>query len=254
MNRPRLPIFFMHVPKCAGKSIHVLLSQKVSARDICPQPPHGVWTWRADEVRGYALYSGHFFYDFIREIDPNGTKLTILRHPLSRVVSTYDFWRSYHWEYIRESLPEVNGPAVAKAGTFGDFLESGSDFVQTYIYNTAARQLLGSKFATIWPDDEALIAQSREVLRGFDWVGVTEAFEPSMRSLSQLLGLRPPRTQPREGLTYDAQTDPNRELVEKTQPTEAERRRILEGNRVDLALYEEACALLGVDLRKTTLM
>jgi Sulfotransferase family len=244
MNRLRLPIFFMHIPKCAGKSVHALLTQKIDASHICPQPPYGVWTWRADEVRGYELYSGHFSVDFINEVNPNGTKLTTLRHPVDRVISTYDFWRSYRWDYIRTALPPINGPAIAKASSLSVFLATDSEFVRRHIHNAAARQLLGSKFEAIWPDKDALILEAREVLRGFDWVGVTEAFEQSLRSLSKFLGLRAPRSEPREGLTYDVRTDSDRERVDKSQPTVQERGRILDDNQVDLALYEEACALL----------
>jgi hypothetical protein len=249
----RSPIFFMHVPKSAGKSIHALLSQKIEARRICPQPPHGVWTWQPSEVRGYALYSGHFFYDFVDAVNPRGTKLTMLREPVDRVVSTYDFWRSYRWEFINQALPAINGPAVAKACTFDAFLATDSAFVKTYIYNTAARQLLGSKFDALWPDEAALIQASRHVLRSFDWVGVTEAFEASMRTLCTLLGLRPPRQQPREGRTYEVGADPDREAVERSTPTAKQRTRILEGNRVDLALYQEARALLRKALGDNTL-
>jgi len=253
MHRLLHPIFFMHVPKCAGKSVFSILSRKFDRAQICPQPPYGTWQWKASEVRGYSLYSGHFSTDFVEEMATGGSKLVIMRHPLSRVVSLYDFWRSYRWDYIRSSLPPppFNGPALAKSGSLMSFLETTSEFGVSRIYNTVARQVLGRRFAQLWPNEDAIISESISALRGFAWVGISELFSPSAALLCAMLQLPVASPEPLEGVTHDVSTDPHREMVSKSKATAVEAERILEGNRVDLALYEEGRKILQERIGQT---
>lgn len=253
MHRLPHPIFFMHIPKCAGKSVFSILSRKFDRTQICPQPPYGTWQWTAGEVRGYSLYSGHFSTDFVEEMATGGAKLVIMRHPLSRIVSLYDFWRSYRWDYINSSLPAppFNGPALAKSGSLMNFLETTSEFGVSRIYNTAARQVLGRRFAQLWPNQDAIISESIAALRGFAWVGISELFGPSAALLCELLQQPVLTPEPLEGATRDVSTDPNREIVSRSKPTALEVERILEGNRVDLALYAEGRKILEERIGQT---
>ncbi len=244
----RGPIYFMAVEKCAGNSIVAILRSGIEAHELCPPPLDGTWAWQPDEVRGYRLYVGHFTTDFMKGMGPGGIKLTMLRHPLSRAVSLYDFWRSYTWDFIRTSLPPVNGPAVAKSLTLSEFLSTSIISLDS-IYNTAASQLLGRRFKALMRDEDVAIAEAIAALRDFDWVGITELFEPSVAMLCELLDLPVPTSLPRDNSTYDAADDPTREPVEKSVPSEADRRRILENNRVDLAIYEEGRKIMEERMR-----
>jgi hypothetical protein len=91
---------------------------------------------------------GHFDIDFAQSIQQDGVYLTMLRDPIMRLISLYDFWRSYTWDFIRTNLPPLptNGPAVAKSCTFLEFLGTNNEFSKTHISNPAARQLLGHRF------------------------------------------------------------------------------------------------------------
>lgn len=246
-NAAALPLFLMHVPKCAGTSVFSYLRQWFDVSEICPLPPHGVWEWHAHEVPGYRLYAGHFSSDFVEEFGLRGTRLIIMRHPLDRVVSLYDFWRSYRWEYIRSSLAPMpnNGPAIAKAGDLTAFLRAEIPFTMAQIYNPVARQLAGRKYGLLWPDEDAIVGTALEALQKFDWIGISESFTDSLGLLSKILGLPKPAVVPRELSTYElAPNDVGREGVRKTEPTGEETKRIMRGNRIDLAIYDEAYRLL----------
>ncbi len=236
------PVFFLHVPKSAGTSVLTILRSSFAENEICPQPPDGAWTvqW-ATSVGGYQLYSGHFDAGFLEAIGTEGTKLTMLRHPVARIISIYDFWRSYRWEHIRATLPDENGPAIAKQSNLSEFLATTSNFVRPNIYNATARQLLGAqRFEALWPDEDELIAEATRALATYTWVGVTESFDQSIAALCDLLERAAPTSLPVENPTYvKSASNPSLEPVEKTEPTERERRSILEGNRIDMALYLE---------------
>jgi len=243
-----LPLFFMHVPKCAGTAVVTLLTKAFRDDEICPAPPQGTWCWRAREVPGYRLYWGHFSADFLEEMGQPGTRLIMLRHHLERVVSLYDYWRSHRWEHIKSALPPhpYNGPAIAKSGNLSDFLSSDVAFVHEHVYNPAARQLLGRRFNELWPNEDAIIAEGVQALRGFAWVGITESFEPSIALLSRMLGSPVPKSTAKvNSLEARRRDDPVFEPIEQTEPTKEQCRRIAEGNRIDSAIYDEGRNILN---------
>lgn len=240
MKRDRLPLFFMHVPKCAGISVYQFLRGSFDESQVCPTPADGTWRWHGPDVPGYALYWGHFTSDFLNEMGPGGTRLIMLRRAEQRVISLYDFWRAHRWSYIENTFPPSppNGPALAKSSDFNAFLES--PYVFHNISNQAARQLVGERFEALWPNEDAVKAAALKSLGTFDWVGLTESFEKSVQQLGTTLGIRVPKALPRENSTYDVpEDDPAFERVTRTEPTEAQRQRILQLNRVDEALYAE---------------
>lgn len=246
LGRLKAPLLFMHVPKCAGTSVTSFLRTLFHEHEICPAPPHGTWNWRASDVPGYRLYCGHFNADFVDEMSPAGAMLIMLRHPLSRVVSLYDYWRSHRWEYIRTAMPAspYNGPAIAKSGNLSAFLRT--EFVHHDVYNPTARQLLGRRYTALWPDEDAIVSHSRQALRRFAWVGIKESFAPSIAFLSSILRVPMPKLLPKWNALADRSAgDAIFEAIEQTKPTDDDCRRILEGNRIDLAIYDEGRRILG---------
>lgn len=245
MDKHRLPIFFMHVPKCGGSSLATLLRRQFRPHDICPVPADGEWPTAVSANRSYALYCGHFSMDFLERWNGCGTKLLMLRQPLARVVSLYDYWRSYRWEYIRENLPAHNGPVLAKSLAFSDFLRHPQ--VAPNIYDAAAAQLLGRRAHLITEDPSAATREAITALQRFDWIGMAEDFADSVARLAVQLGMPLPDVMPRENASGPGTPSlPQFEPVTRTEPTENDRRRILEGNRIDIAVYEAACRLVSL--------
>ena len=243
MNAQQLPLYLLHVPKCAGISVVAYVSPSFTPDEICPTEIHGEWRWDPAQVPHYKFYAGHFSMDFVRALGRPGTLLLMLRHPLTRALSLYDYWRSYRWEFINEFLPPYPncGPAVAKRFGLSEFLEQ--PFPIDKLYNACTRQILGSRFEELMPDESATIAAAIDALRTFDWIGLVETFDQSIARLGALLDLPVPQMLPRENDTASlAVTNPAFEPVEKTRPTDAERRRIEDLNRIDLAVYEAAAA------------
>ena len=246
-----MPMFFVHIAKTGGVSVLSVLQRHFAPNEICPHTPsNGVWQgWRFSDMPGFRLYAGHFTYDFFG--GQRGTKLMMMRHPIARIASLYDFYRSHRWEYLATVQPSLSGPTIAKSGDFTHFLNTDDPGVIEQSYNPAARQLLGRRYEALMPDEGAVIAQSIRHLEDFSWIGITELFQPSIEALCRTLDWPVPEAVPKENSTYDkSPDDPHVEPVQKTVPNEEQRRLILDRNRIDLALYAEGRKLLEEQVRR----
>lgn len=238
-------VFFLTVPKCAGTSVAAYITSLFRNEEVCPAPWAGIWTHRAEDVDCYRLFQGHFDHDFIDGFQGPKIKLTILREPCNRLVSLYDFWRSYSWDYIRTELPPppVNGPAVAKSSGFSDFLKTTNPFARDHIYNKAARQILGAEFEELAHNQDTIIERCIRRLETFDWVGITEEFQRSIRDLSILLGTPEPPVEIRSNRTYYADAR-GTERVARTEPSAEQIALMQELTHCDIAIYNHARRML----------
>lgn len=110
----------MHVPKTAGTSLRLLLAEKVYAgrlREIYLD--YGYWNvpaLRAQVGRGDVLY-GHFSYGFHALLgDPAPRYVTVLRHPVERVVSLY-------WHHHRLPQAPLHAAIHAEGLDIAGFVE-----------------------------------------------------------------------------------------------------------------------------------
>lgn len=237
-----LPMFFVHIDKAGGLSVIAVLRKQFEPSEICAHPPNDAWHSR--ELTGYRLYAGHFTHDFFG--NRGGTKLIMMRHPVARIVSLYDFYRAHRPEYLATVQPRLPGPAVARSGTLAHFLHTKDPDVIEPSSNTVAHRLLGRRYYELMPNEDAVLAESIRQLQDFAWIGITELFEPSIQLLCDAFGWVVPEAMPRENSTYDNDSNsPHLERVEKTVPTDNERELIVQRNRIDLALYNEARNLLS---------
>jgi hypothetical protein len=242
----RSKIFFTHVSKTAGVSLGAFLSSLFRPDEICPAPSTGVWAYSPPDVSQYRLFMGHFCHDFIDGFQGTKSKLIMLRDPCARLVSLYDFWRSFSWEFILTALPPLptNGPAVAKSCSFAKFLTTENVFVQQHVVNPVSRQLLGAEFDAISADEERVVALSIRRLETFDWIGITENFQTSVRMLAALLRSPEPATSIHMNRTYDKDSlGTYRGLVARTEPTPDETELMRDVTRIDRIVYRHALEL-----------
>ena len=108
------PHCFMHVPKCAGMSIHAALEAAFGPESVCPrrmdtttfcefhdfnllQPPvRNLIAVDDDEIRAmrrFPVVSGHFALPALLEVTDAAYVGTILREPRARLLSLYMYWR-----------------------------------------------------------------------------------------------------------------------------------------------------------------
>lgn len=109
------PWCFLHVPKCAGSSVHASLEAALSADAIAPKrfdrsvfcdfddfdalapSMRALIAADAEEVAAlqrYPVVSGHFSLPTLRSLAPPERIITMVREPRARLLSLYAYWRS----------------------------------------------------------------------------------------------------------------------------------------------------------------
>jgi hypothetical protein len=188
----------------------------------------------------YGLISAHLSFDIWRYLDHQPTYLTVLRHPVERVLSLYDFQSHFAdifgVEHNHDEITALQTKARSEAarGLFS-FLSSPDESVRLAVSN--AQTLLiaaGNPRSMREPVEQDRLEKAKENLRKFAFVGLTERMQQSLNLLSYSFGWLP-----RESITLNEtphrvkRSDLPADIVEL----------IAEMNRLDLELYRYASQL-----------
>jgi hypothetical protein len=143
-------IFFFHNPKAGGTSLIQLFASHFAPEKRCPlientQVEHDSLSGDYLRFRGYDLYAGHYGRDIFSAVNDGHACITNFRHPATRLVSLYNFFR-YSVNLPEEELWTERFYAVrfAKSESFGDFVSSDDPRVEVYVRNWHFRQLANS--------------------------------------------------------------------------------------------------------------
>lgn len=182
---------------------------------------------RPEHFEHYRLIRGHFSVLTQMGFSRNRYSMTLVRDPLQTILSTYNFWRT---------RPEGDPlTQQAKSLSFPDFVRrfAGCPSIlhNPYTHHFAAL----SRDYPEEPDEKELLAAAKHNLAAFDFVGVCEQFEDTVRLLCQAVGWTLPREIPHENRSGRAQL-----LDSIDDETE---RALREYNRLDLELYSYAVGL-----------
>jgi hypothetical protein len=230
-------LVFNHFPKAAGTSFFSILKQNIAESEISPQlMEQEIRLARPERFEHYRLIRGHFSILTQMGFARNRYSMTLLRDPISTIVSTYNFWRT------RAEQDPVT--AEAKRLTFAEFVRRYADspaiICNTYTHHFAAvsRDYPGK------PGDEKLLLEyAKHNLAAFNFVGVCEQLEESVRLLCQELRWRGPAATPHENRSLQAQAP---------EAVDSETREILrEQNQLDLQLYAYARTLFAKRCART---
>lgn len=191
-------VIFIHIAKTGGTSIAEYFEQLLppeltmshGAFDISVDPPLS-----AEIVRGKQFISGHFGFDHVKDYLEDAYSFTILRDPLSRVMSFYRF--CMHEDMQRQY-------AVARAArdlSINDFLRSQLPQVCEMLDNQQTWQI-ASMYRTQdrknpnLSDEAELLALAKSNLAKLSYVGFTEAFKKSFKRIVADVGVEPPKKVP----------------------------------------------------------
>jgi hypothetical protein len=244
-------VVFLHVPKCGGTTLHNLLLNWYGAENAHPERHNGLYGHPASSMAGYVLFSGHYDF-FSTQLIPAKNKKTILllRDPIERLISQYNYMRSHSIEFIVEN----NGLFVYHIHKFtiNQYFfdpEVGADQIYD---NVMARQLSSCPMVDysipygglMQNDLEALTEQALKNIETFDYVGVQENLDKAIKDIAVLLN-KPIPEQIERLNSFD--TNPIGQsafrTIKKQRPNQATMKRLQELTRYDRIIYDRALEL-----------
>lgn len=176
-----MKLFFLHIPKAGGSTIHSLIERGYENRTLTLHPlsvdPKGDTPARylqavedrfnaikPEELARVKIIKGHFYYGLHRKLDETSKYFTFLRDPVERVISSYYFIR-----YRPHAYSEI-----AKTISLKDFVAQG------YFINNQQTKMLYGKDWEGRSDEELLKGAKDNLLKDFVFVGITEEFDKSL--------------------------------------------------------------------------
>ncbi|MBW4517311.1 MAG: sulfotransferase family protein [Timaviella obliquedivisa GSE-PSE-MK23-08B] len=173
---------FIHIPKTAGTTLTSLLNSKFHQSKICPAE---VWSEIIEiprqELAQYQLFRGHFFYDIGELLPCKPVYITMLRHPIERVISGYEF--------MRRNVPTRTEALLNhhKAKTMS-LMEYVSDLENPSMSNSQTRHLSLSRYKD---EPDKWLTMAKQHLTEFACFGLVERFQDSIALLSYTFGWNP---------------------------------------------------------------
>ncbi|MGJ3254661.1 MAG: hypothetical protein ACFE0J_26540 [Elainellaceae cyanobacterium] len=184
---------FIRVQKTGSSTLTSIVDSKFHVDRIWSPPPYKLplpSTPPAD-LESYDLFRGHFGYDIRNFLPKKPIYITMLRHPIQRVISLYKFYSR------RPDHPDSSmASKVATSSSIEDFVRSPIPQVRARTSNCQAHQIASG----FWDDnltdlltmpDADLLALAKEHLDQFAFVGLTERFNESILLLSYVFGWYP---------------------------------------------------------------
>ncbi|WP_448602910.1 sulfotransferase family 2 domain-containing protein [Thermoleptolyngbya sp.] len=192
---------YIHIPKTAGSTLTAIIDAQFDVRQIAPGPyklpaldPAAQGRTPAELrqlLTRYRFIRGHFSHHLIRQFLTRPVYLTVLRDPVDRVISLYEFLRRTAERGIVETPEhEILLRAAVEHDLLG-FVQHPDPIVQQRTSNFQTRQL------AIWDGDEATLSMGDALQSAcasvdrFAWVGVMEQFQASVQLLNYRFGWYP---------------------------------------------------------------
>ena len=187
---------FLHIPKTAGTSLNEIL-QRVYGRDglvrIYSHEDEHLREILRDVERADAI-SGHLSFGIHEYFGIEARYVTFLRHPVARVVSLFLHQARHPDNDLHHRI--AGGMTLMEILRSGEFPEYNNHMVRIVTGLTSVEPL----------DDPSLVDAAESTLGAyFDFVGITEHFDESVRSMSDALGWKP-QAAPRLNVTPDRET------------------------------------------------
>jgi hypothetical protein len=234
-------IIFVHIPKTAGVSVTEYLCGFYEPGKIYSgKTMLDYQNIESKSLVNFDLLKGHIFFHYIEhnQFLENHQLITVLRHPVERVISLYRFWRSHTDEFAQDTTlhPAIRGRVVlAKTLSLHDFVHSDELMILNSICNSQARQLSSSLvFETFHQQSTNAIYQNVLAnLQRFSIVGLIDYLAEFYQRLNQQFGFKTPAQTLRRNV---GKTDER--LWDNAGEQQLIASKIIDLNQVDMQLYE----------------
>jgi Sulfotransferase family len=167
------PLFFYHLPKCGGTTVHSMIAQKFHEKEIYHILDHQQFIMNFDQFENVKFFAGHIEFYYGNIVVPEARRFTFLRDPIDRLVSQYNY------TYRNDKTPPL----------FHDYARMNANF-QVKMLSSYPPQ---NCHITIEEHLESAKANLREA---FFFVGIVERMAESMAALYKILGWEAPEETP----------------------------------------------------------
>ena len=223
---PERVICYMHIPKCGGTTMRDLAELYVKDGSeifdcywAVPGKTIEDLLWMSDKERErIKLLYGHFFFGTHKLFERPASYMTVLREPVSRVMSQYRF------QYLRTN---EGAPTPSSAMQHFKSVLCSGDFQ----YNNLAARMISGFGPSERTDAELLETALSNIDKHFSFVGALEDVELDQKLrhlLAETQSLRPVKTELlRKNVNSHVLPQPDEELFELIESR----------NKADLQLY-----------------
>ncbi len=245
-------LIYMHIPKCGGTTLNNVLENNFDEDKRYYVNPKNISSSKRqlggiENKSSIRLLHGHLCYGWHKLLPKKCMYFTVIRDPIERVVSQYNYvrFRDDHSHYLSEIVNE-------KKMSIKDYVRSG---ICDEVNNGMVRLLSGVEDIVQEPygessipygtNDKTLLERALEnVDRHFAFVGLQEHFDKSLLLLRERLSL--------DTVTYRRQNT-GRRHYDKVHPDDDDREVIREYNELDIKLYRYMRTRFEEDIGSLTL-
>jgi len=245
-------LVFMHHPKTGGTTLHDIFLGAFAKDEVCPERFNGLRHCTAAELTRYRYFSGHFDLPSLKLIPGKKIVITMLREPIDRLISLYNFERAHRPEVIRENNLEL--ARLANAYTLEEFLLAAEVRAHPAINNSMTRALVDKLDAYRWEhrasvtlsDAEQYASLALHQLKSLHSFGIMERYSDSVALIFASLGLEPPQQiERKQVLDVVMETNPGLRRIDREPVTGRIRQLAAELVKADAYLYTRACRLFA---------
>jgi tetratricopeptide (TPR) repeat protein len=181
------PVCFMHIGKVGGHAICRELYGRFDAQRIFNGASEQMDVITPADLQNYDLILGHWSYCHVAKLPRPRFLFSMVRDPIERVLSNYEFLRTYQGPVDEASAERIR---LAKELELEDFLEQEHPQVRSVVDNHQTRFFAGDwRGAPRTTPDTLKTALSR--LDDFDFIGIHERYHESLQALCALLDWTP---------------------------------------------------------------
>jgi hypothetical protein len=223
--QPEDVLYFSHIPKTAGMTFRTIMEDQFHCHEICPATLNEhMDSIPLEQMKNYRLFRGHLGFIDIPKLIPGKRLLNvnILREPVVRVVSHYDYIRRTPTDPRYDSVKDATLEEFAEKLNLGKFGKN----MQTY------RVAKVAQFDLNHCTPEEILEIAKQSLDRFAFVGILEKFQESLFLLSYIFGWKPIYNSRKENASKKPKT--KAELSPETLQI------IQEQTQLDRVLYEYA--------------
>jgi hypothetical protein len=229
-------LIFLHIPKTAGTTLETILDREYSHdATFVVGVPRGTTEeafsqWPLERRQKTRLVYGPMGFGVHEHCGRPATYTTLLRHPVTRVVSTYHYIRRRpnHTHYQRLTAGSMGLMDFVREGVF----KIGVDNGQTRLLSGAPKS--GDQIGFRGCTRDHLELAKTNLTHHFSAVGLMERYDASLLLMQRAYGWKTP---------YCVSQNVRQGRSQREELSQADRDTIAEYNQLDLELYAHAQAL-----------